>query len=121
LYASLIKQDYEQFAQHLLAERQQAGVPPFMYQALLRAEANELQLALAFLETASTLCEHPGIVIHAPIPLAITRVANRERAQLLIESTSRPGLQGFLKQWMGALRGIKSRVKWGLEVDPMDI
>ncbi len=121
LYANLIKQDYEQFAQHLLAERQQAGVPPFMYQALLRAEANELHLALAFLETASTLCEHPGIVIHAPIPLAITRVANRERAQLLIESPSRPGLQGFLRQWMGALRGIKSRVKWGLEVDPMDI
>jgi primosomal protein N' (replication factor Y) (superfamily II helicase) len=51
----------------------------------------------------------------------MTRVANRERAQLLLESNSRPGLQAFLKEWMGELRRAKSRVKWGLEVDPMDI
>jgi primosomal protein N' (replication factor Y) len=121
LYASLIRQDYEQFAQHLLAERQQAALPPFIYQALLRAEADELHEALAFLDKAGGLCEHPGIIFHAPIPLAVTRVANRERAQLLLESNSRPGLQAFLREWMGELRRVKSRVKWGLEVDPMDI
>ena len=121
LYASLMRQDYEQFAQHLLAERQQAALPPFIYQALLRAEADELHEALAFLDKAGGLCEHPGIIFHAPIPLAVTRVANRERAQLLLESNSRPGLQAFLREWMGELRRVKSRVKWGLEVDPMDI
>lgn len=121
LYAAIMRQDYPQFASHLLAERQQAALPPFIYQALLRAQATELSVALEFLQHASTCMEHPGITIHQPIPLTVTRVANKERAQLLLESGSRPGLQAFLKQWISVLRQHKSRVDWSLEVDPVDI
>ena len=54
--------------------------------------------------------------------MTMTRVHNVDRAQLLIESPSRPQLQAFLKQWMEMLRSMKgSRVKWSLEVDPLDI
>ncbi len=51
----------------------------------------------------------------------MTRVHNVDRAQLLIESASRPALQAFLKEWLIALRDMKSRVKWSLEVAPLDI
>ena len=44
-----------------------------------------------------------------------------ERAQLLLESSSRAVLQAFLKPWMQALRESKSRLRWSLEVDPVDI
>ena len=53
--------------------------------------------------------------------MTMTRVANVDRAQLLLESTSRPMLQAFLKVWMEALREIKTRARWSLEVDPVDI
>ena len=53
--------------------------------------------------------------------MTVTRVANMDRAQLLVESASRPALQIFLKQWVADLRARKSRVKWTLEVDPTDI
>ncbi|GIZ51703.1 primosomal protein N' [Noviherbaspirillum aridicola] len=121
LYGALMRHDYDSFANGLLEERQQAGVPPFMYQALLRAEARELQTALDFLQQAAGLQPHPAIVINDPIPMTITRVANVERAQLLIESASRPALQAFLKSWMAALRAMKTRARWSLEVDPVDI
>ena len=65
---------------------------------------------------------HPNITINDPIPMTMTRVHNVDRAQLLIESPSRPQLQAFLKEWMKMLREMKtSRVKWSLEVDPLDI
>jgi primosomal protein N' (replication factor Y) len=64
---------------------------------------------------------HEGITINDPIPMTMTRVHNVDRAQLLVESPSRPALQGFLKLWLAALREMKSRVKWSLEVDPLDI
>ena len=117
----MVNHDYDHFAGALLEERQQAHLPPYIYQALLRAEARELQLALAFLQQAATCVEHPGITINDPIPMTMTRVANVERAQLLVECASRPALQAFLKQWLAALRAMKSRVKWSLEVDPVDI
>ena len=121
LYAAVARHDYDGFAAQLLEERQQAGLPPFLYQALLRAEASELETALGFLQEAAACLAHPGITINDPIPMTMTRVANVERAQLLIECASRPALQAFLREWMAHLRALRTRVKWSLEVDPVDI
>lgn len=121
LYSAVVAHDYEYFASSLLGERQQAALPPFMFQALLRAQARELSTALEFLQFAKHCLAMEGITINDPIPMTVTRVANVERAQLLLESPSRPQLQGFLKEWMKLLRERKGQVKWGLEVDPVDI
>ncbi len=121
LYSAVVNHDYDRFATALLAERRQAALPPYMYQALLRAEARELAIAIAFLEAARDCGVRDGITINDPIPMTMTRVYNVDRAQLLVESASRPALQSFLKEWLAQLRDMKSRVKWSLEVDPLDI
>ena len=121
LYQALLAHDYKGFADTMLAERRSANLPPYSFQALLRAEAKTLQLALDFLTQARTLMPHPGVSINDPVPMTITRVAGIERAQLLLESTSRAQLQAFLRPWMQALRSLKARVNWMLEVDPIDI
>ncbi len=121
LYGAVMRHDYERFAGQLLEERKEAGLPPFMYQALLRAEAKELPIAIAFLEAARDCLPSDAILINDPIPMTMTRVHNMDRAQLLVESSSRPALQAFLRVWIDQLRAMKSRVKWSLEVDPLDI
>ena len=72
-------------------------------------------------EAARDCLAHRGITINDPIPMTMTRVHNVDRAQLLVESPSRPALQAFLKEWLELLRAMKSRVQWSLEVDPLDI
>ncbi len=121
LYRALLSHDYVGFAESTLAERRAAGLPPFVFQALLRAEARNLQDALDFLQQARDLLPADGIMMNDPVPMTITRVAGIERAQLLVESASRAQLQAFLKPWMQALRQMKSRLRWSLEVDPIDI
>ena len=121
LYAALVSHNYDGFANSLLDERRGAALPPYMYQALLRAEARELAIAIEFLEAARDVGACQGITINDPIPMTMTRVHNVDRAQLLVESPSRPALQAFLKEWIVDLRAMKSRVKWSLEVDPLDI
>ncbi|XLZ68937.1 primosomal protein N' [Massilia sp. SR12] len=121
LFSALVAHDYDYFANSLLGEREVAGLPPYLYQAILRAEARELEQALEFLRTARGLVAHEGITVNDPIPMSMARVHNMERAQLLVESASRPALQAFLKGWMQALREQKTRLKWSLEVDPVDI
>jgi primosomal protein N' (replication factor Y) len=121
LYGAVMRHDYDRFAGSLLAERAQASLPPYVYQALLRAEAPELATAIGFLEQARDAVESGDIVINDPIPMTMTRVHNVDRAQLLVESSSRPALQAFLRVWVDALRAMKSRVRWSLEVDPLDI
>ncbi|MDR6584407.1 primosomal protein N' [Herbaspirillum sp. BH-1] len=121
LYQAVIRHDYDGFAGELLDERRQAHFPPFMYQALLRAEGRELEIAMGFLKDAASLLDAPAITINEPIPMTMMRVANVERAQLLIECPSRPTLQAFLKEWLALLRQMKTRARWSLEVDPVDI
>jgi primosomal protein N' (replication factor Y) len=121
LYDAVVNHDYDHFATALLDERKQAALPPYLFQALLRAEAPELDTALAFLREARDAAAQDGITINDPIPMSMTRVHNVDRAQLLVESASRPALQAFLRTWLAALRDMKSRVKWSLEVDPLDI
>ncbi len=121
LYHALVAHDFSGFASAILEERRAAGLPPYVFQALLRAEAKALDTALAFLKQAREQAHPPDIVINEPVPMTMIRVAGVERAQLLVESHSRAALQAFLKHWTTWLRSQTSAPRWTLEVDPVDI
>ena len=123
LYEALKRHDYRAFADSLLAERRRAGFPPFVHQALLRAEAPRLALALEFLAAAAKLGRGLAmpVTIYDPVPATLPRRAGRERAQLLVQSESRPRLQRFLQAWRGQLATRRAtRARWSLDVDPLE-
>ncbi|HTH73513.1 MAG TPA: primosomal protein N', partial [Trinickia sp.] len=125
LYHALARHDYVGFANATLAERRDAQLPPFVYQALLRAEARTLEAALAFLAQAgAALAEIPAaerVTVYDAVPMTIVKVANVHRAQLLVESASRASLLATLRAWQPALRMLKGVLRWSVEVDPLDI
>jgi primosomal protein N' (replication factor Y) len=122
MFQALIRHDYAGFAESQLAERESAGFPPFVHEAALRAEAARLEAAMAFLRAAARLLAVPDTVqIYDPVPHVITRRAGVERAQLLLQSASRPALQDFLRLWSAALpASTSSGVRWHLDVDPIE-
>ena len=125
LFAALVDHDYPGFAAQQLKEREQAGFPPYAFQAMLRAESPEMADAIAFLKIAAALPvigDHENILIYDPVPMKLARLANLERGQLLAESHSRPALQQFLPCWREAIQGIKapSKLRWHIEVDPLE-
>ena len=125
LYAALVRHDYPAFANEQLKEREQAGFPPYAYQAMLRAEAPQIADSLAYLAAARAwpqAATHRDVMLYDPVPMRLARRANLERAQLLIESPSRRALQVFLSEWRELLESIKSpsRLRWHLEVDPLE-
>jgi primosomal protein N' (replication factor Y) len=123
LYRALQEQDYPGFARTLLEERRLAGFPPYVYQALLRAEAARMESALEFLEHAVRIGRalSPKVHIYDPVPAVMARVAGRERAQLLVQSDSRRRLQDFLAAWQEQLAQERSsRARWSLDVDPLE-
>lgn len=123
LYMALRELSYAAFARDLLAERKQAGFPPFVYQALLRAEAPKLDAALAVLARAAQLGRDLSrqVIIYDPVPAGMVRLAGRERAQLLVQADSRTRLQNFLGDWHEKLAAeTSSRARWSLDVDPLE-
>jgi primosomal protein N' (replication factor Y) len=124
LYQALLAQDYEQFAQTQLAERERAGFPPCAHQALLRAEGSNPDIVFEFLGRAAAAGRKlvPLVQIYDPVAASQSRVAGRERAQLLVQSKKRAKLQAFLDAWRPILGTLSGRsVRWALDVDPLDL
>jgi primosomal protein N' (replication factor Y) len=123
LYQSLVRHDYAGFAKSVLAERRQAGFPPFVFEAALRAESADELRARRFLRSAVEQSPHrsASITVFDPVPMSLARLAGVERAQVLVQSRSRPRLQAFLAQWSDALYRMPSHhVRWHLDVDPIE-
>ena len=122
LFHALARHDFAGFAESQLAERRAAGFPPFVFEAALRAEAAKLGTAIDFLEQAAAAVPHPDeVVVYDPVPNVLTRRAGLERAQLLVQSRSRPALQGFLAALSEHLFAHPPRnVRWHLDVDPIE-
>jgi primosomal protein N' (replication factor Y) len=126
LFAHLRRHDYPGFANGLLAERREASMPPFSHQALLRAEASELERALEWLAQARRIGldvagERADVQLFDPVPMTLQRLKGRERAQLLVESRSRAVLHEFIRTWLAELESPANRVAWQLEIDPAEI
>lgn len=127
LFAALRRHDYPAFAAQQLQEREQAGMPPFGFQALVRAEARTQDAAQAFLNAASLAAQAlPGadqVTVYSAVPMSIQRVANVERAQMLVESASRVALQRFLSHWQPLLHASRDKavIRWAVDVDPLAI
>ncbi len=133
LFAALRQHDYPAFAAQQLAERQAAGLSPFGFSALVRAEARTQEVAQNFLIAAMAAAQaqqvtaHDAVTRYPAVPMTIQRVANIERAQALVESPSRKALQQFLAAWQPVLfetrmqSDFKSLVRWAIDVDPLAI
>ncbi|MHB1185973.1 primosomal protein N' [Thiobacillus sp.] len=121
LFRYLQRHDYAGYARELLAERRQLDLPPFTRQVLLRAEATTMDAALAFLKHAAQLApDDANVSVFGATPAPMARVANLERAQLLIQSAQRQALQAFVRDWRPQLDTIKPRIaRWSLDVDPL--
>ena len=133
LFEALKRHDYPAFAAQQLAERQAAGLAPFGFSALVRADAKTQQVAQGFLNAAAQAAQArqlPGqaqVAAYPAVPMTIQRVANVERAQMLVESASRKALQAYLAAWQPVLFetrrqvDFKSLVRWAIDVDPLAI
>jgi primosomal protein N' (replication factor Y) len=129
LYDALKQHDYPRFAEQQLQEREQAALPPFMFQALVRSEARSQEAAQGFLNAAremgNALAETCAVDLFPAVPMTIQRVANIERAQMLIECASRKALQHFLAQWQAELHALRGQhkqvIRWAIDVDPLAI
>ena len=124
LYRAVQEHDYDGFARVLLDERAQAGFPPFVHQAVLRAEGTSMEQALNFLRDAAQLaqaCAHE-VEVFDPAPAVMERLKGRERAQLLVQARARSQLHAFLDRWAQQLASVRAYgARWAIDVDPLSI
>ena len=120
----LLSKGYAAFATQALAQRREAGMPPWSAMALLRAEAAQGGEAQAFLsECAEVLQRAPGpVAVLGPASAPMERRAGRYRWQLMLLAEQRGALHALLKSRLDELETLKQarKVRWSLDIDPAD-
>ncbi|WP_166372362.1 primosomal protein N' [Psychromonas sp. SA13A] len=130
LLQELVNNGYGHFSRSALQERKMAQLPPFSYQALIRAESLNATQAENFL----TLCKQTlnqialnnkvsdRLLILGPIAASMERRAGKYRFQLLIQSEQRVLVTKTLNIALAHFEKIPEgrKVRWSIDVDPID-
>jgi primosomal protein N' (replication factor Y) len=126
LLTTLLNHGYRAFANAALLERQQAGLPPHSFQALLRVQSPKPEAAQAFLDAVLALLNAAApaeVALLGPVTAPMARRAGVYRYQLLLQSRQRQALHHVLSSCLPAIYALKQakRVRWSLDVDPQDL
>ena len=121
VFAAVKVQNYAVFAENELNERQMFAMPPFGFQTAIRADAPRVADAMEFLnaakETLAPLLPE-SVSQFGAAPMLMVRLAERERAQVFLESTSRQDLHRAVSLWVQVLQQNRDgKIRWSVDVD----
>lgn len=121
VFAAVKAQDYAVFAENELNERQMFAMPPFGFQIAVRADAPRVADAMEFLnaakETLAPLLPE-SVSQFGAAPMLMVRLAERERAQIFLESPSRQDLHRAVSLWVQVLQQNRDgKIRWSVDVD----
>ena len=124
VFAAVKVQNYAVFAENELNERQMFAMPPFGFQTAIRADAPRVADAMEFLnaakETLAPLLPE-SVSQFGAAPMLMVRLAERERAQIFLESTSRQDLHRAVSLWVQVLQQNRDgKIRWSVDVDAQE-
>ena len=126
LLQDLVNNGYGHFAITCLQERQALDLPPFSFQALLRAEARDRALLEQFMLAVTGLLSqrqplYPELIFIGPLTPQMERRAGKYRMQLLLQSPRRQEIARLLQELLPHVEALPYRqVRWSLDVDPQE-
>lgn len=128
LLLELLHGGYQRFAQSAMTERQCANLPPFSYMALIRCESVQQEASLQFLAEMSAILKstinQKQLNVHSSggMPAPMPKRAGKSRWQLALTSSNRQTLQQLLSLTKDEIYQLKSarKVRWSIDIDPMD-
>ncbi len=126
LLQTLVRHGYRAFAEQALQERQSASMPPYSHQALLRAEASRRDAAETFLAEVAAWASQVAsseVALWGPVPAPMARRAGKHRVHLLLQAAQRNALHAVLRALPEFAAGlpVAKRVRWHLDIDPIDL
>ena len=126
LYQALKNKNIDEYLTEIAHSRKQANLPPYASQALLIAEGRFAREVIEALNNIRQSVTQSGqwpqdVEIYDAVPRAMAKVAGKERAQLLIESSGRQSMQLALERLLDIVeekKKISRSIRYTIERDP---
>jgi primosomal protein N' (replication factor Y) len=118
--------DYASFAPAELADREEAGYPPFVRLAVLRLEGADADRTAALAESLARQARsarESGVLLRGPAPAPLERLRGRWRWQLVMSSASTALLHHAVRRVQTAWRASSEAraIRLVVDVDPVSM
>ena len=122
LLQDLVNNGYAHFAEQALVERQQALLPPFCHQILIRAEANYPSYPEQFLRSLTEQTSD-NCMVAGPMPAPMEKKAGKYRYHLLVQSKNRLDLHRYIHHIFHNVshNPLEKKVRWSVDIDPQEL
>ena len=121
----LFQGGYKEIVEMTLMDRKSANWPPYSFIVLIRAQSHRKKYTWSFLEEAKKILisQKPNFSILGPVSAPMEKKASHYRGQLLLQSEGRKSLNQTLKMFIDEIERKKfiRRVKWSIDVDPIEL
>ncbi len=121
----LFQGGYKEIVEMTLMDRKSANWPPYSFIVLIRAQSHRKKYTWSFLEEAKKILisQKPNFSILGPVSAPMEKKASHYRGQLLLQSEGRKSLNQSLKVFIDEIERKKfvRRVKWSIDVDPIEL
>lgn len=125
LLQDLVNNGYAHFARHALMERKAAGLPPYISQIVIRAEATDSALVFRFLQQCKQILMPSGSTspsVAGPFPCLMEKRQGRYRFMLVCSNEKRGPLHHGLRVALPYMQALPdaAKVRWSVDIDPTD-
>ena len=124
IFDAIKEQDFDAFANSLLEERRDMQLPPYTFTASLNVESKNLDNSMKFVDDLKGWAKELSttVKIFGPVRPSMQKLKGYERVRLFMQASSRKEIQIFLSVWAPKIsaHSLSNRVKWSIDVDPIE-
>jgi len=116
--------NYLKFSKSLMEQRQTTNQPPYSFEATIKASSPKAQTNIEMLTHAKKFIDASKCMVIGPIPAMQSKVRGSYHHHLVIQADTRTSLNKLLVNLSDSLtidkNNISNRVRWSINVDPIE-
>ena len=117
--------DYLKFANALMKQRKEIGQPPYTFEAIIKAASPTTQANIDMLNHVKHFIDSTKCKVIGPMPAMQAKVRGSYNHHLIIQASKRTLLNQILLDFSNSVTSDKNKllkkVKWSIDVDPIDL
>jgi primosomal protein N' (replication factor Y) len=116
--------NYLNFTKSLMKQRQLMNQPPYSFEATIKAVSPNAQTNLDMLIQTRKFIDATNCIVIGPIPAMQSKVRGSYHHHLVIQASTRTGLNKLLADLANSLTADKNKifkkVRWSINIDPTE-
>ena len=120
LLQKILKEGYEKFSKFALKQRELVNLPPYSHIGIIKTSSPNKYISKSILSEIVKFKKNKLVFVYGPSPSGISKKNNEYYYQIIVGSNSPKLLSEHISRIKLYLFGIDKKIKWHIDIDPIE-